>query len=398
VDEIWDLTAQITSTGLIVGELRTVLMVFKPLIMVILIFFVGINSVSASTIYVADDYSTIYVPDDYSTIQEAVNNAAFGDTVIVRDGIYQEHVYIEKRFLTVKSENGPTNCVVRGGPYVRGAGYVFKLSNLGIKLSGFTITGGGIMVASNNNSILNNNVISNGEYGICFFSSANNTVMNNNVSKNSYGIYLYSYYHNIIACGNNIIGNNISDNYDGVLADSSCNNTISNNNVWNNYNGIFMDCSSDNTVVNNNFTSNGYYPVTSPNGYGICFYSSSNNTIYFNNFINNAEDVYSSESTNIWSSTSKIAYTYQGRNYENCIGNYWDDYNGTDDNSDGIGDTPHIIDSDTDLYPLINPQVQIGHLEIFPLCLIVGAAVAIASAALAIGIFRTRRKQTAPSK
>ncbi|MDD3792425.1 MAG: hypothetical protein PHY74_04775, partial [Candidatus Bathyarchaeota archaeon] len=38
-------------------------------------------------------------------------------------------------------------------------------------------------------------------------------------------------------------------------------------------------------------------------------------------------------------------------------GNYWSDYTGTDDNTDGIGDTPYIIDAlNQDRYPLMqNP-------------------------------------------
>ena len=35
-------------------------------------------------------------------------------------------------------------------------------------------------------------------------------------------------------------------------------------------------------------------------------------------------------------------------------GNYWSDYNGTDANGDGIGDTPYIIDAfHQDNYPLV---------------------------------------------
>jgi hypothetical protein len=41
-------------------------------------------------------------------------------------------------------------------------------------------------------------------------------------------------------------------------------------------------------------------------------------------------------------------------------GNYWSDYNGTDADHDGIGDTPYVIDANnTDQYPLIQPHMDI---------------------------------------
>ena len=79
---------------------------------------------------------TIYVPDDYLTIQSAVNAASPGDTIIVRDGLYNEHVIVNKQ-LTIKSERGYANCVVNGE-----GSDVFALYADGIRIEGFTITGG----------------------------------------------------------------------------------------------------------------------------------------------------------------------------------------------------------------------------------------------------------------
>jgi len=219
---------------------------------------------------------TIYVPDDYLTIQSAVNAASPGDTIIVRDGLYKEHVIVNKQ-LTIKSERGYANCVVNGE-----GSDVFALYADGIRIEGFTITGGrhGIFINSNNNSIFNNNISSNNEDGIYIPSSSNNIISDNIISNNDNGIYLW--YSN-----NNCISDNIiSNNNNGTYLYHSNNNSISNNNILNNYNpyyyginaGIYLEHSNGTSISNNNISNNMY---------GIFLWYSNKTSILNNNISDN---------------------------------------------------------------------------------------------------------------
>jgi parallel beta-helix repeat protein len=88
--------------------------------------------------------------------------------------------------------------------------------------------------------------------------------------------------------------------------------------------------------------------------YGIVLDNSSNNSIYHNSFIGNTYQVHNYySSTNIWNAGYPSG------------GNYWSDYVGEDlqwgpyqniTGSDGIGDTPYIIDAhNKDNHPLMSP-------------------------------------------
>jgi len=250
--------------------------------------------------------------------------------------------------------------------------------------------GGGIgMVGSSNNSITGNSIISNNGIGISLWDSSSNDITGNNVLNNGYGICLgYS--------SNNIVGNNISNNGCGIYLDSSSNNSITGNSISNNdWTGVYLWYSSSNNITGNSVISNDGYAISllyssnnsitgnnisnnelgivlgdssnnsiggnniSNNDDGIYMEYSSGNVIYLNNFINNTESVYSYNSTNVWNSKEQITYTYRGSEFTNYMGNYWDDYNGSDANGDGIGETPHIIDENNiDNYPLIE---RFGH-------------------------------------
>ena len=199
---------------------------------------------------------------------------------------------------------------------------------------------GQVILVRCKNITITNAELTNTDVGIELFESDNCLISNNNISKNKRG---------------------------GIFFGYSNNNSISNNNISNNEGGIFLGCSNNNSILENIISSNNYYSISlgnsnktmisknniSNNRKGICLWYSNNNIIYLNNFINNTESVYSYNSTNIWNSKEPITYTYRGSKFTNYMGNYWDDYKGSDANGDGIGDTPHIIDSDKDYYPLI---------------------------------------------
>lgn len=53
------------------------------------------------------------MPDNFPTIQQTVNNATAGDTIVVRDGMYNENVDVDVNHLTIQSENGSASTIVQ---------------------------------------------------------------------------------------------------------------------------------------------------------------------------------------------------------------------------------------------------------------------------------------------
>jgi len=179
---------------------------------------------------------------------------------------------------------------------------------------------------SNSNTISNNTVSSNSKDGMLLESSNNNVLQNNTVQNNeNSGVNLR------FSSNNTLLRNNVSNNQYGVQLANSDNCTINENNAFNNSYGIALSMSLDNSLWHNNIKESQH---------GVHFDYSSNNTIINNNFINNTQPLESINSTNL---------------LDNGIeGNYWSNYNGTDSNQDGIGDTPYIpAENSTDNHPLM---------------------------------------------
>jgi hypothetical protein len=141
------------------------------------------------------------------------------------------------------------------------------------------------------------------------------TISNLNVKNFSIGMYIWTE-------NNTIIGNAVSENIVGILL-SGCNNSITRNYIGKNDMGIFFGVNTPGdepvniTLTHNSFTENDVH-------FSGCFCEGYNTT----------------EAVHTWDDGEE--------------GNFWSDYNGTDTDGDGVGDTPYVIDvQNKDRYPLI---------------------------------------------
>lgn len=249
---------------------------------------------------------------------------------------------------------------------VSDAGQVILVNCDSIRVEGLNLSKAshGVQLLSTTNSIIARNNIANNEYGIRLDSSSNNSVSGNSIANNGVGIDLGPSSNNNRISGNNITANN---EY-GIRLSSSLNNSVSGNSIANNRFGIDLGLSSNNNSISgNNITANNVSGITvwyssnnnsiignniTNNEYGISIYSSSDNNVYRNNFVENTLQVHSAGSINFWDEGYPSG------------GNYWSDYNGTDANRDGIGDTPYVIDENNrDNHPLMTPYFPSEYLQ-----------------------------------
>ena len=96
---------------------------------------------------------TIHVPGDYPTIQEAVDAAANGYTILVDDGTW-DGASVPGIAITIRSENGPGQCIVSHEGYGFDIGY-----SSSVTVDGFTITGDGIGIYVRGSAEVNNCLI-----------------------------------------------------------------------------------------------------------------------------------------------------------------------------------------------------------------------------------------------
>ena len=292
--------------------------------------------------------ATLYVPDDYSTIQGAVDAASSGDTIIVKDGTYNENVVVSKDNLTIKSENGADFTTVKAQTW---DDHVFTVRADHVTVKGLSFTGAnhtengsyypvaGLRLQDADDCSITNNHTYDNNIGLSLDHSNNNAVVGNSSSNIHSGVYLgYS--------NNNVVKSNNSKSNPGygIKLWHSSGNDVKRNVVKSNDYGLWLYHSDDNQVYKNKL---------GENTDGIVVQDALQNNIYSNNIVDNGINVNSSNSDNTWHSPEKTTYAYATKTYTNYLGNYWSDYSGSDSDGDGIGDSSYSINSESDDYPLM---------------------------------------------
>lgn len=323
---------------------------------------------------------TIVVPDDYESIQAAIIDANVGDTVFVKSGVYyvDENASITVcKTLALVGED-PKNTIIQGNFSYRLKGTAIRVAAPDVTISCFTITNCRVGITNVNYcaepypsgcKIINNNIVNNSE-GI---RPRKNDVLisGNNISNCGTGISGYDVKSIVIT------GNNITENSQGINIGQSNNITVTENNISNNKGGLNMIYYGPYSVHRNSFTKNDW---------AVCFAEGCRNaTVYGNTFSENdiavwlltfpvgGEMAISGEGNKFFCNLL-IANTQQISKHEiqygninitgnkgtdkvtwdnSTMGNYWDDYNGTDENGDNIGETPYILnENNQDNHPL----------------------------------------------
>ena len=264
---------------------------------------------------------------------------------------------------------------------------ILRNNSIGIELDLFT-----------GNNVLTKNVIENGDAGIVLHYSSGNRLRNNQINGNKYNLYITSYltgstsdfindidesntingkpiiywvnqqdkvvpsnagYVGLVGCKNiTVQGLCITNNSQGVLMVATDRSNITGNRLKNNKHGIVL-FGYQKPCRYNTITAN----IIAENEEGINILVDwldkdfkNHNIFHHNNLINNTVQV--------------SPYSYGGIWDDGSEGNYWSNYNGTDLDGDGIGDSPYVVveahtydwdtsivkgSTDVDHYPFMYP-------------------------------------------
>lgn len=194
-----------------------------------------------------------------TNIQDAVDAAASGETVLVTNGLYllSSEILVANN-ITIQSVNGPASTIVDGQGNVR----CFNLANPSCVISGLTISnggnsgleGGGVNCTNSNPVITNCVIVGNTGFnggGIRYGTAYNCTIIGNHAA-NGAGIYGGDAY-------NCTIAGNVATNYGGGMVLGTADNCIiiSNSVAFGPGGGLYQTVADDCLIMGNSASSGG---------------------------------------------------------------------------------------------------------------------------------------------
>ena len=405
--------------------------------------------------WLTEEDVTIYVDDDalpggdgslsypFRSIQDAIDNASFGDSIRVFNGTYYERIRINKTVNVFGNGSDVTSIQSWAS-----AGGIVELIADRITISGFHITNEendlahiGILVLSDDN-IISWNTIMKTDHGLYFENSNKNLVENNICIDNGQcGILLDTSNYNIIrnnVFSGNLYGIRISSSNDNLVENNSCaynlkvgirifgsnNQTLSQNNCSYNKYGIEIDSSYHCFIRTNIFDSNEQHGilveyshhieitnnVVLNNSHGVRLLAATNvstkNNIISLNVLGIIVEV--STSNNLFrnntikeNSIYGMTVTANQGSFIDAINNYWGHPSGpfhSENNSNGLGDniTDYVL-----FEPWLDKSGNIVNMkdiphdddpDRIPLYILIGILVALFSALVIV--IRTPRNST----
>ncbi|WP_245859655.1 PKD domain-containing protein, partial [Methanosarcina spelaei] len=220
------------------------------------------------------------------------------------------------------------------------------------------------LVQIQDDSLLENCTFTGTSYITAWTSSGGGTIRNNlfevSLTKSKRPVYLKDNINNFSVSNNKFVNNSL--NYEVIYVLTSQNTSITDNifDSISTASSVIGISDSANTVIQNNTFKN----CNSGKG-AIEFQTGAQKvTVYLNNFIN-CSSLTSGSGTDVsWSSPSELNYKYAGKDHIGTLGNYFDQYKGTDADGNGIGDTSYPIGSGADYAPLISPIENYGNITV----------------------------------
>ncbi|AKB52302.1 cell surface protein [Methanosarcina barkeri str. Wiesmoor] len=293
------------------------------------------GSAAANVLSVSNDTGR---PAEFTTIQAAVAAANPGDEIVVKPGIYEENIVINKNISIVSESGNFSDTLVQAADVSQD---VFLIWANGVRIKGLGISGSnsaGIHVFGFIDCCIESNKLFNNNCGIdLYMMSSGNKLDNNEISNCLTGISLGG------SLYNNLSNNLISNCSKGISFFDSSNNFLENNTISQNTEGVFLTGESNsNTIIGNT--------VILSEKSGLHIYETSNNLIYnncFNNTVNVDSEIISGK--NIWNMTKTEGTNIAGGPY--LGGNLWARPDGTiypekarDIDLDGIFDSQYNIE------------------------------------------------------